>query len=169
MKLIWNLVHSRREYTRNQWAFGSQARPQSLSNHHWAKELSFYFFEQTDTHFVDLVYRYISKRKKPLLKQIFFVTFFLCLQPFSNDKSFLREYVNLDPDVCFYVYKDLMKFEWGKMVNEKMSQKYELVMTSIFKHFQEKKYAFLFAQSEHNFFLAVVISAMNHKCICSWK
>ena len=53
------------------------------------------------------------------------------------------------------------------MVNEKMSQKYELVMTSIFKHFQEKKYAFLFAQSEYDFFLAVVISAMNHKCICS--
>ena len=66
--------------------------------------------------------------------------------------SFLREYVNLDPDVRFYVYKDLMKFEWGKMVNEKMSQKYELVMTSIFKHFQEKKYAFLFAQSEYDFF-----------------
>ena len=62
-----------------------------------------------------------------------------------------------------------MKFEWGKMVNEKMSQKYELVMTSIFKHFQEKKYAFLFAQSEYDIFLAVVISAMNHKCICSWK
>ena len=50
---------------------------------------------------------------------------------------------------------------------EKMSQKYELVMTSIFKHFQEMNYAFLFAQSEYDCFLAAVISAMNHKCICS--